>query len=134
MGVHNTALDQALKANASLRRRVHMLERREGTLKSELRVQKRTAASFETEAAGALRLVEIAEERARELEARIEKLKDESFRYCRWWLSEYRSVLDLLGFVADLNDPDVHRIASSSGARFLEFSSVEFPGTVTCAP
>ncbi|TEB21299.1 hypothetical protein FA13DRAFT_1717047 [Coprinellus micaceus] len=133
-GIHSTALDQALKANASLRRRVQMLERREGTLKSELRVQKRTVESMETEAAGARRLVEIAEERARELEARIEKLNDESFRYCRWWLSEYRSVHDLLAFVADPNDRDVHRIASSSRARFLEFSSVEFPGAMARAP
>jgi hypothetical protein len=106
-----------------------MLERREKFLESQLILQKDASARVKDEAAGAKRLVLVAEERFREFERVVEKLRQESYEYCTWWLGEYRSVHKLLGFIADPSDPGVNDIVASSRARFLAFSSGEIPAT-----
>ena len=60
--IHDRALDQVFKTNASLCRRILTLEHREGCLKSQLKLQKRALATITDEAAGAWRLVAIAED------------------------------------------------------------------------
>jgi hypothetical protein len=106
---------------ATLRRRIAKLERRECGLKFQIRTQKRTIAALVEEAEGARRLLAIAEGHFQEFERSAEKLKDESNRYCRWWLSESRDLKDLLSFVPDASDPRISRIASESRARFVAF-------------
>ncbi|TEB08723.1 hypothetical protein FA13DRAFT_1806964 [Coprinellus micaceus] len=122
-GVRN--LIQALKANATLRRRMVMLERHGDHLQSQLKIQKRAIASSEADAEGARRLLEIVEARFWVLEETIEKLREESYHYRKGWLSEHYSLRDLLRFVPDRNEPTVSCITSSSRKRFLSFSSPE---------
>jgi hypothetical protein len=77
---HGSALEQVLKANSSLRRHILMLERCEGRLQSQLKLQKRTISSIEDEVAGARRLVLVAEERFQQFERRIEALRSGVFK------------------------------------------------------
>ncbi|TEB36974.1 hypothetical protein FA13DRAFT_1787260 [Coprinellus micaceus] len=121
--IHDRALDQVFKANVSLRHRILTLEHRKGCLKSQIRLQKRALTNVTDKAAKAERLVVIAEERFQEFEHKIEKLTDEHYRYCRWWLSEHQLLKDLLEFVANPSHPSVRRIMSSSRERFLTFDT-----------
>lgn len=112
------AMDRETKRSASLHRRIIVLENRERMLKSELKMQRRAITSFAADAREAYHRLAVVE-----LECEYSKRDawDRTTRYCKWWLSDFQALKDLLEFVAEPNHPDVEQIMSSSSERFAAY-------------